>query len=109
MAHGNLKSYLTSISHSAGTEMAGSNHTLSCCLSKPRNSLEAGKKQPRGSLEYDYNMSKVLLYPSFRDPLVLLLSPYGDSEMARNRFLDEPSGKAEREEGSKVIKDTKHR
>ena len=41
MAQGNLKSYLTSISHSAGTEMAGSNHTLSCCLSKPRNSLEA--------------------------------------------------------------------
>lgn len=72
------------------------------------------------------SVAKVLLYPSFRvgfNPtfltlgranvfvlhslnrkvlLVLLLSPYGDSKMARNGFLDEPSGKAEREDGSKL-------
>ena len=57
------------------------------------------KRQPIANSWLCSNM--VLLYLSFRDPLVLLLSPYGDSEMARNRFLDEPSGKAEREDGSK--------
>ena len=35
-------------------------------------------------------------------PSILLLYPCGVSEMARNGFLDEPSGKAEREEGSKL-------
>lgn len=101
--------YISGLMQGDGKELASSSYTLPSSLSMPRSRVEAGKKQPRGSLEYDYNMSKVLLYPSFRDPLVLLLSPYGDSEMARNRFLDEPSGKAEREEGSKVIKETKHR
>ena len=33
-------------------------------------------------------MTKMLLFPSFRGPLVLLLSPYGDSKMARNGFED---------------------
>jgi len=72
MAQGNLKSYLTSISHSAGTEMAGSNHTLSCCLSKPRNSLEAGKKQPRVWLQYACSVTEMLLYSSYGAPLVFL-------------------------------------
>ena len=52
--------------------MAGSSYTLPSSLSIPRSRVEAGKKQPRGILEYDYNMSKVLLYPSFGAPLVLL-------------------------------------
>ena len=89
--------------------MAGSSYTLPSSLSIPRSRVEAGKKQPRGSLEYDYNMSKVLLYPSFGAPLVLLLPPYNGSEMVRSGFLDESSCKAEREEGSMVIKETKHR
>lgn len=43
----------------------------------------------------------MLLYPSYGTPLVFFGSSYDDSEMARNRFLDEPNGKAEREDGSK--------
>ena len=35
-----------------GKEMAGSSHTLACCLSKLRSSLEAGKKQIRVWLQY---------------------------------------------------------
>ena len=34
-------------------------------------------------------------------PLVFFWPPFGDSEMARSGFLDEPSGKAEREDSSK--------
>ena len=92
-----------------GKELVGYNYTLPSSLSMPRSRVEAGKKQPRGSLEYGYSMSKVLLYPSFGAPLVYLLPPYHGSEMVRSGFLDESSCKAEREEGSKVIKDTKHR
>ena len=55
-----------------GKELVGYSYTLPSSLSMPRSRVEAGKKQPRGSLEYDYNMSKVLLYPSFGAPLVLL-------------------------------------
>lgn len=46
-----LKSYLTGISHSVASVMAGSRHTLSCYLSKPRSSLEAGMRQSRVWLE----------------------------------------------------------
>ena len=116
---------IKNISHSVGKEMAGSIHTLSCCVSKLRSSIEAGKKQPRVWLQYVCDVSEVLFHPSFgvgfiltfltlgranafvlhslyrKVPLVLLWSPYGDLEMACNRFLNEPSGKAEREDGSK--------
>ena len=46
MAQENLKSYLTGIRHSAASVMAGSSHTLTCCLSKPRSSLEYGYSMP---------------------------------------------------------------
>lgn len=51
MKRENLKSYVTDITYSVALVMAGSIHTPASCLSKPRSSLEAGKKQPRGSLE----------------------------------------------------------
>ena len=92
--------YILGISQVVVKEMAGYSHTLPCCVSKLRSSLEAGKKQLRVWLQYVCGVTEMLLY-SFGDPLVLLWSPYGDSEMARNGFLDEPSGKAEREDGSK--------
>ena len=96
---------ITAHRQGVGKVLVGYSYTLPSSLSMPRSRVEAGKKQPRGSLEYDYNMSKVLLYPSFGAPLVLLLPPYNGSD----EFLDEPSSKAECEEGSKVIKETKHR
>jgi hypothetical protein len=99
--------HLTCIRH-IGKEMAGSIHTLTCCLSKLRSSLEAGKKQLIVWLQYVCGVTEMFLdepsgraerlYPSFGAPLVFLWSPHGDSEMARNGFLDEPSGKAERED-----------
>ena len=52
MAHKDLKSYQTGISHSVGKEMAGSCHTSPRSMSKYRSSLEAGKKQLRVWLEY---------------------------------------------------------
>lgn len=73
-------------SFDAAKVMAGSSHTPACCLSKLRSSLEAGKKQLRVWLQYVCGVTEVLLYPSYGTPLVLLLSPYGDSEMARNGF-----------------------
>lgn len=92
--------YILGISQGVVKEMAGYSHTLPCCVSKLRSSLEAGKKQPRVWLQYVCGVIEMLLYPSSGVSLVLLLSPYGDSKMARNGFLD-PSGKAEREDGSK--------
>ncbi len=86
MAQGNLKSYLTSISHSAGTEMAGSNHTSPCSMSKYRSSLEAGKKRPKVWLQYACSMTEMLHYPSFSAPLLFLWAPYSDSEVACNGF-----------------------
>lgn len=82
MAQENLESYLTGISHSVGREMAGYSHTLPCCLSKLRSSLEAGKKQHRIWLQYAY----VRWRRSFTPPLVLLLSPYGDSVLMTTNF-----------------------
>lgn len=64
-------------------------HTLTCCLTKLRSSLEAGKKQLRVWLEYVCSVAKMLFYPSFR---VLLLSPYDSSKKIRSGF----------EEGSKM-------
>ena len=80
--------YITDISHSVASEMVAFSHTLGLLMSKPRSSLEAGKKLPRVWLEYACSVSKVLLCPSFGAPLVFLWSPYGDSEMARNGFED---------------------
>lgn len=52
MAQKDLKSYLTGISHSADSVMAGSSHTPGCYLNKPRSRQEA-------SLEYGYSMPVV--------------------------------------------------
>ena len=68
MERENLKSYLTGISHSVASEMAGSSHTLGLLMSKLRSSLEAGRKQPRVWLEYVCSVAEVLLYPSFGAP-----------------------------------------
>lgn len=81
-------SNLAGISHSVFKETVDSIQTPACCVSKLRSNLEAGKKLPRVWLQYVCGMTEMLLYPSFRVPLVLLLSPYGDSEMARNGSED---------------------
>lgn len=78
-----MKSYLTNISHSVGKEMAGSSHTLICCLSKLGSSLEAGTKQPEVWLQYVYSVAKMLLYSSFDVPLALLWRSFGNTEDAR--------------------------
>ena len=117
--------YILGINQGVVKEMASYSHTPACYLSKLRSSIEAGKKQLRVWLQYVCGVTEMLLYSSFgvgfnptfltlgrakafvlhslnrKVPLVFLWSPYGDSEMARNGFLDEPSGKAEREDGSK--------
>lgn len=49
-------------------------------------SLEASKKQIRVWLQYSCGVTEMLLCPSLGVPFVLLLSPYGDLEMARNGF-----------------------
>lgn len=69
--------YILGINQGVVKEMAGSSHTPASCLSKFRSSLEAGKKQLRVWLEYGCSVTEMLLFPSFRVPLVLLLSPYG--------------------------------
>ena len=66
-------------SFDAAKEMAGSSHTPASCLSKPRSSQGAGKKQPRVWLQYVCGVKEVFFYPSFGAPLVFLRSPYGDS------------------------------
>ena len=81
-----LKSYLADICHSVASEMAGSSHTLPCCLSMLRSCLEAGKKQLRVWLQYGNSVAEVSLYSSFGAPLAFLGTPYCDSEMARNGF-----------------------
>lgn len=80
-----------------GKELVGSSYTLPSSLSMPRSRVEAAWKQAKRSLEYDYNMAKVLLYPSFGASLVFLWFPYDSSKMVRSGF----------EDGSKVIKETK--
>ena len=70
--------YFSGKSHSAVSKMAGSRHTLTCCLSEVRSSLEAGKKQPRVWLEYSCDVPEVLLYPSFGALLGVLWPPYSD-------------------------------
>lgn len=72
MAQEHLKSYLIGISRSIAPVMLGCCHTLASSLSKPRSSLEAGKKQPRVWLEYISDVAKMLLYPSFGALIVLL-------------------------------------
>lgn len=81
MERENLKSLLTGISHSVASVMVGFIHTLPCCLSKPRNSLEAGKKQPKRNLEY--SMEEVLLYPSFGALLMYLWTTSDEYVMKR--------------------------
>ena len=68
--------------YSATSEMTGYWHTLICCLSTPIGSLEAGKKRLRVWLQYACNVTEMSLYFSIV-LLVLLWSPYGDSEDAR--------------------------
>ena len=77
MAQENLKSYLTGISHSVASMLAASSHTIALLMSKPRSSLEAGRKQPRVWLEYVCSMANVLFYPSFGTPLGLHWSTFG--------------------------------
>ena len=79
-----VEPYFSGINYGVGMEMAGYSHTPACCLSKLRSNIEAGKKQPRVWLQYVCGVTEMLLYPSFGAPLVLLWSPYGGSEMARN-------------------------
>lgn len=80
--------YISGISHSVALILAAYSHTLGLLTSKLRSSLEAGKKQLRVWLQYVCGVTETLLYPSFRVPLVLLWSHYGDSKMARYRFED---------------------
>ena len=79
-------SYIIGISYSVTSEMAGSSHTPTCCLIKLRSNLEAGMKQLRVWLECAYSMAEVLHYPSLSVPLMLLLSPFGDSKMIRSEY-----------------------
>ena len=74
MAQEYLNSHLKGISHSVGREMAGSSHTLTCCLSKPRSNLEAGRKQLRVWLQYVCSVLEESLYSSFGLLMVLLKS-----------------------------------
>jgi hypothetical protein len=60
--------FYSGCSHSVDSQMAYSRHTLACCLSKLRSSLEAGKKQPRGRLQYACSITEALFTP----PLVFL-------------------------------------
>lgn len=85
MAHKDLKSYQTGISHSVDKEMAGFSHTLTCCLSKLRSSLEAGKRQLRVWLQYACGVVEALLYSSLGVPIVLLCSPLGNLVYPNNR------------------------
>ncbi len=77
------KSYIADVSHSVASVLAGYSHTLPYCLSKPRSSLEAGKKQAKSSLEYGCTVEETQLYHSFCTPLVYLWTTFGDSEDAR--------------------------
>lgn len=86
MAHKYLKSYLTGISHSVGKEMAGSSHTLTCCLSELRNSLGADKKRPRVLLEYTCSVTEVLFYSSFGVLMVACTSRIGKCEEYSSQF-----------------------
>lgn len=83
MAHKDLKSYQTGISHSVDKEMAGFSHTLTCCLSKLRSSLEAGKRQLRVWLQYACSVVEALLYSSFGAPLVFFWSFNRNAEGVR--------------------------
>ena len=72
MERESMKSLLTGISHSVASEMAVYSHTLALLMSKPRSSLEAGKKQPIVWLEYGCSMAEVTLYLSFGGLLMYL-------------------------------------
>lgn len=54
---------------SAVKKMASYSHTLPCCVSQLRSSLEASKKQLRVWLQYVCGVTEMLLYPAFRVPL----------------------------------------
>ena len=86
MERENLKSYLTDISHSVASVMVGFSHTLPCCLSKPRSSLEAAWKQLRVWLEYTWSMAEVFFYLFFGCPLVFPRYYFGDCEMVRSEL-----------------------
>lgn len=75
--------FFSGISHSVDSQMAYSRHTLTCCLSKLRSSLEAGKRQLRVWLQYVCRMMELFLYTSFSVPLVLLWSPCRSAKDSR--------------------------
>lgn len=75
-----MTKFIAYLRQGVGREMARCSYTLTCCLSKLRSSLEAGKKLLRVWLQYVNRVAKVPLYSSFEAPLVLLWSPYSDSE-----------------------------
>lgn len=76
MEQENLVSFLTGGSRGVASMLAGSNHTLPYCLSKPISSLGAGKKQLKVWQDFVCNVAKMLLYPSFGVPLVHLRCHY---------------------------------
>ena len=73
-----IEQQIAGISHSVDKEMAGFSHTLTCCLSKLRSSLEAGKRQLRVWLQYACSLAEEFLCLSFSGSLVLLWSLYGN-------------------------------
>ena len=69
-------------------EIAGSGHTLTCCLSKLRSSLEAGKKQLRVWLQYVCNVAEVLFdRPSNRADYLWCPERLFHDSNKRNRLL----------------------
>ena len=77
-----IEQQIAGISYTVDSDMAGNRHTLPCCLSKPRSSLEAGRKQPRVWLEHVCSQIEMLLYSSFGVTIVFLWSPfYGSKEI----------------------------
>jgi len=76
-------SYISGISYSVASPMTGFRHTHTCCLSKPRSCLEAGKKQLRVWLQYVYCLIEVLLYSSFTVSFVALWYSFSVTEILR--------------------------
>lgn len=105
MAQKVLKSNLTGMSHSTATEMAGSRHTLSCYLSKPRSRQDAGKKQPRVGQQYGCSVAEVPLCLFFCAPLDIFWWPFDDSNLSNklvqgNFVLNFPSRRKAHSDGS---------
>lgn len=105
MTKENLESYLTVISHAIASVMAGSSHTPGCYLSKPRSSLEAGKKQLRVGQQYGCSVAEVPLCLFFCAPLDIFWWPFDDSNLSNklvqgNFVLNFPSRRKAHSDGS---------